>query len=495
MKLNKNTPQHFKNLRKAKWFNDADEAVIYLNQLYDDNIQKLKEAFDQFTQNKFEGFDHTPCYPYIGISITANDINNDPSKSYGTLPSEGSFGTTISAPDILGEYYRNQMALLIQNHKQPIVIGESEEPIPMTFVIDKVDGTFDTNLLPQMRKYFHLPDLSVITDDIPNSTFNKEDEGGIGALALFTAPRIDYSINRLKHYTGVEAKHFQRFVIFTNYQRYVDEFVAYAAGRIIDEKSDRQLILPGNVILNKDNLSSLDDIPTNEKLPQMPSYHFTDEHNMGITLVNIGVGPSNAKTITDHVAVIRPHCWIMVGHCGGLRKTQRLGDYVLAHAYVRIDNVLDKDLPSWVPIPTIAEVQVAMADATAQITGLQGRKMKDRFRTGTVVTTDDRNWELRYKELSTIFNQSRAIAVDMESATIAANGFRFRVPYGTLLCVSDKPVHGEIKLPGMANSFYAESVAQHLKIGIRTLDILRKEEKSESLHSRKLRSFNEPAFR
>src|SRR3546814_4579671 len=69
--------------------------------------------------------------------------------------------------------------------------------------------------------------------------------------------------------------------------------------------------------------------------------------------------------------------------------------------------------------------------------------------TGTVVSTDNRNWELRYEDLYTRFNQSRAVAIDMESATVAANGFRLRVPYGTLLCVSDKPMHGEIKLRGM----------------------------------------------
>ncbi|MGL1922691.1 MAG: AMP nucleosidase [Hyphomicrobiales bacterium] len=495
MRLDKNNASNFTNLKKAKWFTDADEAVAYLQEVYADNINKLKNGFNAFTQNNFSGFDEDPCYPYIGITIDADHVNTDPSKSWGTLPSEGDFGTTISAPDIMGDYYRHQIKQLLKNHKTPIVVGESEEPIPVTFVIDKVEGNFDSNMMPELRKYFHLPDLSVISDEISNSTFDKQDEGGIGALALFTGPRIDYSLNRLKHYTGVHPQHFQRFVIFTNYQRYVDEFVEYAANRIMDEGSDRELVLPGNVVLNKDNLNSMDDVPDIEKLPQMPSYHFTDEYNMGISLINIGVGPSNAKTITDHVAVIRPHCWIMVGHCGGLRKTQRLGDYVLAHAYVRIDNVLDNDLPPWVPLPTIAEVQLAMAKATGDVTGLEGRKMKDRFRTGTVVTTDDRNWELRYKELSTIFNQSRAIAVDMESATIAANGFRFRVPYGTLLCVSDKPLHGEIKLPGMANSFYAESVAQHLKIGIQTLDILRKEHRGESLHSRKLRSFNEPAFR
>jgi AMP nucleosidase len=111
-----------------------------------------------------------------------------------------------------------------------------------------------------------------------------------------------------------------------------------------------------------------------------------------------------------------------------------------------------------------------------------------------VATTDNRNWELMpHREPERRFSQSRAIALDMESATIAANGFRFRVPYGTLLCVSDKPLHGEIKLPGMANQFYRERVDQHLRIGLSALERLRRN-RTEQLHSRKLRSFAEVAF-
>ncbi|MBV9419570.1 MAG: AMP nucleosidase, partial [Alphaproteobacteria bacterium] len=187
--------------------------------------------------------------------------------------------------------------------------------------------------------------------------------------------------------------------------------------------------------------------------------------------------------------------WLMVGHCGGLRASQRLGDYVLANAYLRDDHVLDSVLPLAIPVPTIAEVQLALAKGVEAVTGLQGKVLKDRLRTGTVVTTDDRNWELRFDELSQRFNQSRAIAIDMESATIAANGYRFRVPYGTLLCVSDRPLHGEIKLPGMADAFYEERVSQHLQIGIKALEFMREEARAGTLHSRKLRSFTEPAFR
>ncbi len=230
------------------------------------------------------------------------------------------------------------------------------------------------------------------------------------------------------------------------------------------------------------------------KQPQMPTYHLTRPGHSGITMINIGVGPSNAKTITDHVAVLRPHVWLMLGHCAGLRNSQSLGDYVLAHAYMREDHVLDDDLPIWVPIPALAEVQVALEDAVEQVTGLTGFELKKIMRTGTVATIDNRNWELRDQSGPVQrLSQARAIALDMESATIAANGFRFRVPYGTLLCVSDKPLHGELKLPGMATAFYQRQVSQHLEIGIRALESLR-EMPLERLHSRKLRSFDETAF-
>src|SRR6185437_6393314 len=267
--------------------------------------------------------------------------------------------------------------------------------------------------------------------------------------------RVDYSLARLYHYTGTSPAHFQKFVLLTNYQRYIDEFVAF--GR-------KEAAAGGDYVAFVE--------PASPGMPQMPAYHLLRPDGQGITIVNIGVGPSNAKTITDHIAVLRPHCWIMLGHCAGLRRSQLLGDYVLAHGYVRDDHLLDEELPAWVPLPPIAEVQVALQEATAMVTGLRVQNLKTRLRTGTVATTDNRNWELRFGKLFAELNLSRAIAVDMESATVAANGFRFRVPYGTLLCVSDKPLHGELKLRGMASAFYKERVSQHLRIGIETMRLL-----------------------
>jgi AMP nucleosidase len=334
-------------------------------------------------------------------------------------------------------------------------------------------------------------------DSIANGTWRGAN-GQPQPLSLFTGARTDYSLHRLRHYSGTSPTHFQNYVLFTNYQFYIDEFIAL--GRAEMAKPDSPYVAfvePGNVVTRRAGLPALANDAQGAappRLPQMPAYHWVREGHSGITMVNIGVGPANAKTITDHIAVLRPHAWLMVGHCAGLRTTQQLGDYVLAHAYVREDHVLDEELPLWVPIPALAEIQVALENAVAEITGCDGHDLKRIMRTGTVASTDNRNWELLPDNTpQRRFSQSRAVALDMESATIAANGFRFRVPYGTLLCVSDKPLHGEIKLPGMANHFYRERVNQHLQIGIRALELLRAAGPAQ-LHSRKLRSFAEVAF-
>jgi len=275
----------------------------------------------------------------------------------------------------------------------------------------------------------------------------------------------------------------------------VDAFVKWASGQLRDPKSGyTQLSCAGGVVIGPDTAEperAVADAPWRRH--QMPAYHLMRPGGAGVSLVNIGVGPSNAKTITDHLAVLRPQAWLMIGHCGGLRANQTIGDYVLAHAYLRDDHVLDALLPPEIPVPALAEVQQALQHAAERVTGEEDDALKRRLRTGTVVTTDDRNWELRYTSSALRFSQSRAVGIDMESATVAAQGYRFRVPYGTLLCVSDKPLHGEIKLPGQANRFYERAIGEHIQIGIATVDLLRQE--GTRLHSRKLRAFDEPPFR
>jgi len=476
-----------------KRFTDADAAVAHLQALYSEATQFLCARFSETLHKGAPGDTrYRAFYPEIRI-VTATYALTDSRLSFGHVAEPGSYATTVTRPDLFANYLRQQIGLLLRNHGVPVEIGPSMTPMPVHFAVAN-DSAIS---VPQegageftLRDVFDVPDLSTTHDDIVNGLgFTYED--GAHPLAPFTAQRVDYSLARLAHYTATDPVHFQNHVLFTNYQFYVDEFEAYARAMLADPASGyTSFVATGNLEITEPDAA----IVQPQKMPQMPTYHLKRADGNGITLVNIGVGPSNAKTATDHIAVLRPHAWIMVGHCAGLRNSQRLGDFVLAHAYLREDKVLDDDLPVWVPVPALAEIQVALQTSVADVTELEGFELKRIMRTGTVASLDNRNWELRdqtgpVQRLS----QSRAIALDMESATIAANGFRFRVPYGTLLCVSDKPLHGELKLPGMASDFYKTQVSRHLLIGIRAMEALR-DMPLERLHSRKLRSFEETAF-
>ena len=484
-------------------FNDAAAALARAQEIYQVGLAHLRtqlQSFMALPKPPAAALAHVrACYPFVRLR-TMHTTHPDTRLAYGFVAHAGNYETTLTRPDLFADYYLEQFGLLLASHDAPLEVGISNQPIPLPFSFG--DGEyFDGGLAPWQRamlgEVFDLPDLMAMDDRIANGTHLPR-AGEPLPLALFTAPRVDYSLQRLRHYTGTSPEHFQNFVLFTNYQFYIDEFIALGEAEMRKADSPYSaFVQPGNVVTRRAGLPAQAGDERGQapaRLPQMPAYHLMRGDRSGITMVNIGVGPSNAKNITDHVAVLRPHAWIMLGHCAGLRNRQQLGDYVLAHGYVREDHVLDEELPLWIPVPALAEVQIALQDAVAEITQLQGADLKRILRTGTVATTDNRNWELLGAGApQQRFSQSRAVALDMESATIAANGFRFRVPYGTLLCVSDKPLHGEIKLPGMANHFYRERVNQHLKIGIRALERL-SENGLDRLHSRKLRSFAEVAF-
>jgi AMP nucleosidase len=269
----------------------------------------------------------------------------------------------------------------------------------------------------------HDPDLGKAVDETRSDPTRKK-------LFLFGPERMALSIDRLQHYTGTRAEDFQRYVLLTNYSWHVEEFRAALPGCTGPQTDGRQ----------------------------MPAWHYPLPDRAGLTMVNIGVGPSNAKTITDHLAVLRPDLMLMIGHCGGLRNHQAIGDLVLATAYLRDDRVLDDVLPLSVPIVSNHTLNTLLLDELTE-RGLRSRM-------GVVYTTANRNWELQLSAVTGKLRMSRAIAVDMESATVAANGFRYRVPTGTLLAVSDKPLHAAPKLSADAQTFYTASRRQHVEIAI-----------------------------
>ncbi|WP_337261677.1 MULTISPECIES: AMP nucleosidase [unclassified Serratia (in: enterobacteria)] len=475
----------------------ATQALDKLEAMYDASVCALRGAIKDFIthgtlpdeKSRAEGLF---SYPELRVHWDGEPSNSPRARAYGRFTRPGDYTTTITRPQLFRHYLSEQLILLESEYAAVIEVVASKQEIPFPYVIDGSDLTLDRSMSTGLTKHFPTTELAQIGDETADGLFPFTNQF---PLSHFDALRTDFSLARLRHYTGTPVEYFQPFVLFTNYTRYVDEFIRWACQQISNPASPYvALSCAGGHYVTAQTPNpeqTISDLAW--KNHQMPAYHLIARDGQGITLVNIGVGPSNAKTICDHLAVLRPHAWLMIGHCGGLRESQSIGDYVLAHAYLRDDHVLDSVLPPDIPIPSIAEVQRALYDATKTVSGMHGEAVKQRLRTGTVVTTDDRNWELRYSASALRFNLSRAVAVDMESATIAAQGYRFRVPYGTLLCVSDKPLHGEIKLPGQANRFYEGAISEHLQIGICAIDLLRAE--GEHLHSRKLRTFNEPPFR
>ncbi|BDB96569.1 AMP nucleosidase [Candidatus Hydrogenosomobacter endosymbioticus] len=471
--------QHAK-LKEAKVCHSVDQAFHMLRESYDACL------FHASQHARTSGIDFCMTYPYLGLTIhkhriAAPGIGIAPGSSGRSVHESGMYGTTITKPDLFEAIYRGKFEEILSNKRCTIIVGISSRPIYLPFLNEKpfLDAKFSENCLYELPYVFKLSDIN---DDIANGL--GEQETAVKPLSLFAADRVDYSMGRIAHYCGIDAEHFQKYILFTNYSHCSDIFFEYAKESLQNGSEYSEWVDPDNSF----NASSIKNSERKTEVAdsvQMPAYHLKRKDGHGISVINIRVGASNAKTITDHLAVLRPECWVMLGHCAGILHDQHLGDYVLASGYVRKDFVLDSDVPLDAPIAMIPEVHSALLGAIKEVSGYDDNDMSSKVKTGSVMSTVNRNWELRAGEFHEIFRRSRVVAVDMESATIAANGFRFRIPYGVLLSVSDKPLHGELRMKEMAKMVYKQWTEQHLRIGINAMEKLRRKKFStEGSYSR-----------
>lgn len=475
---------------------DPAAAVAELIERHDAAVADLLAGYRAAVAAVAAGGEPEPVVRhYPELRFTVDRLGEvDPALSHGFVDRPGRFAAAIARPRLFRRYLVKQVSDLLANHGGEVEIGASATPIPVRLApgFDDIDlSGLDRGQLAAVDAAFTPVDSAFIDDAVADGDCDYLSLE-VKPLSLFSAPRVDLALQRLEHYTGSAAGHIQRFVLFTNYRLHVDVFLEHA-------RSLRPGAAPGytHLVAPGGREYPIGEVP--EAIPaeacQMPAHHLVRPDGLGVSIIDIGVGPSNAKTITDCLAVLRPHCWMMVGHCAGLDGRMRVGDMILANGYDRADGVLDALVPPEKPIPPIAEVQQAVTAAFAEVTGLTGEALRKRLRTGTVLSTSDRNWEWRpqqeiYRELL----KSTAIGVEMESATIAANGYRFRVPYGALLGVSDMPLHDQPKLPRSARRFYRESKREHLLTAVRACEAMAAD--PARLHSRKLRRpVGEPAFR
>ena len=342
----------------------TEKHIAELVRIYDAAVETLKADMTAFAKDgTLPPADRREarawCYPELRIRYHGTETQADLSRAFGRLQQPGDYATTITRPAFFADYLAEQLDLISGDYEVEILVGRSAQEIPFPYVID-ASADLGSTSPQQLARIFPSTELALIGDELADGIELDSWDDDV-PLALFDALRTDFSLARLAHYSGTRVEDFQRFILFTNYHRYVDEFVGWA-GKQLGQNGYTALSGAGGLFLDapvenaRDRLSD-----TAWRRHQMPAYHLMTPDGAGITLVNIGVGPSNAKTICDHLAVLRPEAWLMIGHCGGLRDTQRIGDYVLAHAYLRDDHVLDMVLPPEIPIPAIAEVQVALA--------------------------------------------------------------------------------------------------------------------------------------
>ena len=325
-------------------------------------------------------------------------------RAWAKFQAPGRYTTTVTQPRFFRQYLLEQLRPLSEEFGGVIEVGVSDQEIPYPFVTEAGDEFIHGDLsVSELARHFPTPVLANVGDEIADGTWVSHEPGGAAARPVRCAPgRLLAAApdplhrHRLAHHPALDPA--------TNYQRYVDHFLTWAMDELAQADGPyTQLVLPGGAVVRRGDDTSVAEAAVLAASPwhrfQMPAYNLLrGDGSGGVTIINIGVGPSNAKTTTDHLAVLRPHCWLMIGHCGGLRQSQTIGDYVLAHAYMRRDRILDELVPPEVPVPALAEVQVALQQAAGAVTGEKGEALKRRLRTGTVVSYDDRNWELRWTQ-------------------------------------------------------------------------------------------------
>jgi AMP nucleosidase len=320
-------------------------------------------------------------YPELRVTYRAGGPLPATQRAYGKFQGPGVYNTTITQPMAFRSYLLEQLGYLVRDYDVTIEVGVSRQEIPYPYVFERGDELARGAITAaDLALSFPTPLLASVGDEIADGSW-VINESGPRPLALFDAVRVDYSLRRLVHYTGTDWRCMQPWILLTNYHRYVDQFVRWAVDTMRADGPWMRLELPGGVTIER----GLDAETVAARIAsspwhrfQMPAYHLIRDDGHGVSLVNIGVGPSNAKNITDHLAVLRPHCWLMVGHCGGLRQSQKIGDYVLAHGYLRRDRILDGAVPPDIPVPALAEVQLALQEAAARVTGDRGEDLKKR---------------------------------------------------------------------------------------------------------------------
>ena len=185
-------------VRDVEITDDADKAVARITAVYETGVARLRVALGRFQADGTRPGATDAFYPFVGLRIDSAALNHDGRLAYGALHDPGVYGATLTHPRLFQDYYRTQLGLLVRNHGAPLVTGISDRPIPLPFVVDEIGAGLSRTKLNELQYLFPMPDLSRTDDAIANGTWRSGGQEP-APLALFTAERVDYSLQRLAH--------------------------------------------------------------------------------------------------------------------------------------------------------------------------------------------------------------------------------------------------------------------------------------------------------
>ena len=235
----------------------AVQAIEKLEEMYNNSVAALRDAIKDFiVQGTLPDVADRAAglfvYPELRVSWDGVTPAKNPTRAYGRFSHPGRYSTTITHPELFRHYLTEQLSLLEEEYNAVIEVVPSQQEIPYSYVIDGSDLMLDRSMSAGLAKHFPTTELSQIGDETADGLYYP---GDTFPLSHFNALRADFSLARLRHYTGTLIEHFQPYVLFTNYTRYVDEFVSWACAQIADPDSPYEaLACAGSVFITADTL-------------------------------------------------------------------------------------------------------------------------------------------------------------------------------------------------------------------------------------------------
>ena len=205
------------------------DAIAQLAHLYDETVATLRGDIFAFAEHATppdpgRRRDGSYCYPELLVHFSGEARRGESSLAYGRLETPGTYATTVTRPALFGDYLAEQLELIAGNYDVEFEVRRSRQEMPFPYVLDGEAGAQLAGVPPtELARHFPSTDLALIGNELADGI--ELAPGGTVPLSLFDALRTDYSLARLAHYTGTAPEDFQRFVLFTNYHRFVVEFV------------------------------------------------------------------------------------------------------------------------------------------------------------------------------------------------------------------------------------------------------------------------------